>query len=174
MTSTRAYRLARIANDLELLASASRRRITMALRDEALAAAASESAALLALFRTEPAQAWARLAALSRPQLVIAAIDMASYLLEIEGRDLPWGIVLERWETKLSEIAEATAAEAEALAAQVTAANVFEAACAESYEAIQATRPAFDAATDAYFAARAAREAAERERFPQIAPRHAP
>ncbi|MBX0330001.1 hypothetical protein K2Z83_20240 [Oscillochloris sp. ZM17-4] len=57
MTTTCAYRLTRIANDLELLASANRRQITMALRDEAMAAA-MERAELLALFRTTPAQAW--------------------------------------------------------------------------------------------------------------------
>ncbi|NNJ13392.1 hypothetical protein EKD04_023995 [Chloroflexales bacterium ZM16-3] len=175
MTSTRAYRLARLTNDLELLASASRRQINAALCDEALAAAAIESAELLALFRTAPAEAWARLAAMSEAQRIVQAIDMACHL-EAQGIEMRWGDIRQRWEAKLAEIAEAEAAEAAALAAlaEAQAALGVAATAHPRPEALAEATARVMRAADSYFAARAAREAAEGEPFPQIAGRPAP
>ena len=70
---------------------------------------------LMTTFRTQPADAWAMLAELTPAQLTIQAIDTACYLLEVEGRDIAWGVVLETWTTRLAVIATAKA-EAEQLA----------------------------------------------------------
>jgi hypothetical protein len=110
--NTRRYRLDRLARNVELLESATRRSTNEVLRDVAQAAAAIESAALAALFAERPWQAWAALAQLSERQRIVAAIDYACWLRE-QGVELAWGDIRASWERKLA----ARAADAESLLA---------------------------------------------------------
>jgi hypothetical protein len=98
--NTRSYRRNRLALERELEASAARRKINEAERARQMTAAAIESAALLALFRTNSEAAWTQLAAMTERQRVNAAIDMACYL-ESQGKSVAWGDILARWERKL-------------------------------------------------------------------------
>jgi hypothetical protein len=162
--NTRAYRRTRLANNLELLTSTSRRQINAAARDVAMAAAMLESAALYAAFQRCPAEGWALLAGATKEQRVTQAIDMACYLRDELGIDIPWGCIRERWELKLAEIAAAKLAEAEALAAAEAAkAAADNNDCYDSYIAAQ---PRARAAAGAHAAARSERERAEGEPFP--------
>jgi hypothetical protein len=108
--NTRSYRRNRLALELELAASAARRKINEAVRDEQMAAAAIESAALLELFRTDSAAAWGQLAAMTERQRVNAAIEMACYL-ESQGKPVAWGDILDCWERKLAARAETEVSE---------------------------------------------------------------
>jgi hypothetical protein len=162
--NTRAYRRTRIANNLELLTSTSRRQINAAARDVAMAAAMLESAALYAAFQRDPAEGWAMLAETTKEQRVTQAIDMACYMRDELGIDIPWGCIRERWELKLAEIAAAKLAEAEALAAAEAAKAAAD--NNDSYDSYIAAQPGVRAAAGAHAAARSERERAEGERFP--------
>ena len=115
MATSRSYRLGRIERELELGESARRR----AYNELALAAALVERtapgiapiepAALMAMFASAPAQAWAALASLTRPQLVNQAMETAVWL-ETTGVMATWASVLARWETRLAELATQQAA----------------------------------------------------------------
>jgi hypothetical protein len=164
MTTTRAYRLGRLARDLELLTSTSRRQINAAARDQAMAAAMLESAALYAAFQRCPAEGWAMLAETTKEQRVTQAIDMACYLRDELGQDIPWGCIRERWELKLAEIAAAKLAEAEALGQlELAKAAADNNDCYDSYIAAQ---PRVRAEAHAHAAARSEREGLERTPFP--------
>lgn len=114
MTTTRSYRLNRLALSLELYESRIRR-----ATNEALVAGASidrsapgvapiEPGTLMTLFDASPATAWAALSGLTQPQLINQAIEVACWL-EQAGVVAPWSGILQRWETRLAEQAQQAA-----------------------------------------------------------------
>jgi hypothetical protein len=158
MATTRSQRLARNARNIELLESQMRRSWNEIVRDRQQAAAMAESADLMQLFRTRPAEAWAQLAAMTEAQRINQAIDMACYL-ETQGVELAWGDIRQRWETHLAELAAARAVEAEALAEHEAAKG--EADNNDCYGSYIAAQPRVRRAASTYVAARQAREAIE-------------
>ena len=116
--NTRRYRLDRIIANLEATFDADR--LALAAAEQAAARAertaqgiaAIEPAELAAQFAECPWRAWAALASLTERQLLVEAIDYATFLAA-QGVDKSWGAILRCWQRKLSE----RAAEAEALLA---------------------------------------------------------
>lgn len=109
--NTRRYRIAHIIANLEATFDGDRQRLAQAER-AAAGIAAIEPAELAALFAECPWRAWAALATLSERQLIVEAIDYASYLAE-QGIDKDWRAIVACWRRRLAE----RAAEAEALLA---------------------------------------------------------
>jgi hypothetical protein len=118
MATTRTYRTARLIANLEAQFDGDRQRLAAAERAAAQAErtavgiAAIEPAELAALFAECPWRAWDELAQLTERQLVVEAIDYATYL-ESLGIVKYWGDIRACWERKLA----ARAAEAESLLA---------------------------------------------------------
>lgn len=116
--NTRHYRISRLLTNLEAGFDADEQRLRAAELDAARAArtaqgiAAIEPAELAAQFAECPHRAWGQLATLSERQLIVEAIDYATWLAE-HGIEKRWGAILECWTRKLSD----RAAEAEALLA---------------------------------------------------------
>jgi hypothetical protein len=118
MSTTRHYRLNRLIANLEAQFDGDAQRLRAAELEAqraertAQGIAAVEPSELAALFAECPWQAWAALASLTERQLLIEAIDYASWL-DAQGIDKAWGAILRCWQRKLAD----RAAEAEALLA---------------------------------------------------------
>jgi hypothetical protein len=116
--NTRRYRTDRLIANLEAQFDGDRARLAAAERAAAMAErtalgiAAIEPAELAAQFAECPWRAWAALAQLNERQLIVEAIDYASWLAE-QGVEKRWGAILECWTRRLAS----RAADAEALLA---------------------------------------------------------
>lgn len=115
MTTTRPQRLARLAREIELEATADDVRLAAIAVEVALADRTAPGIApiapdvLWALFHSErPTDAWELLAQMTPAQLTNQAIELAIYL-ERDGIAQPWGAILDCWERKLAARAELNA-----------------------------------------------------------------
>jgi hypothetical protein len=113
--NTRRYRLNRIAAELENESRAAQVQAAAAEREHALSVrvavgiAPIAPAELAGLFGSNPAAAWAALAAMTEQQRVNMAIEYAVWL-ESNGREIRWGAILDVWERKLAAKAAAETA----------------------------------------------------------------